>query len=141
MRNDVMRRSMTVKQAVSVGASLAVISAAAAAARSDAPLPVFGEYVLVGLVAVLLGVGSFLAIKRLRAGRPGAGDMPPLNVRRAVTVGLIVGVVLQAAVSTRSSMPLFTFASNVATVLWVALLAALVMLAIERHQSKGTAIH
>ncbi|MBA3876685.1 MAG: hypothetical protein C0498_07080 [Anaerolinea sp.] len=60
--------------------------------------------------------------------------MPPLNVKRAVLVGLVVGAVIEAVVSARGSVPLLTFSSNLATVLWVAMLVSLVMLAIERHR-------
>lgn len=123
-----------------MGAGMVLILGASAAARSDTPLPVFAEYVLVGLVAVPLGVAIGVAVKRRRAGGSNAGDVPPLNVRRAVAFGLIVGVVLQAALSTPSSAPLETFIANIANVLWVALLVALGMLAIERHQSRGTVI-
>ena len=127
-----MRRKINAKQAVAVGYCLAVIFGATGAVRSDAPLQVFVETVLVGLVAVPLGVASVLAIRRLRAQRLDA-EAPAMHVMRALAVGLIVGVLIQAVVSVGSSLPLFTFISNVAFVLWVGLLVAFGILAIERR--------
>lgn len=130
MARDIMSRPLNVKRGVAMGAFLLIILGVPNAARSDAPLLVFAETILFALVtAILLGIAVTLAtINRRRA------NMPPLNVRRAVLLGLVVGAVIEAAVSTQSSTPLWTFLSNFATMLWVALLVVLVMLAIERHR-------
>ena len=68
---------------------------------------------------------AVVAIKRLRANTFGAKAMPRLDVRRAVAVGFIVGVLVEAALSFRDSAPISTFLSNVAFVLWVTLFVAL----------------
>jgi len=130
MARDITSRPLNVKRGVAMGGFLLIILGVPIAARSDAPLLVFAETILFALVmAVPLGIAIRLAATNRRR-----GSLPPLDVRRAILVGLTVGVVVETAASTRSSTPLWTFLSNSATVLWVALLVALVMLAIERHR-------
>lgn len=134
MGHDITSRPLNVKRGVAMGGFLLIILGVPVAARSDAPLLVFAETILFALVmAVPLGIAVMLATTNRRR-----ANMPPLNVRRAVLVGLVVGTVIEAAVSARSSLPLLTFISNLATVLWVALLVSVVMLAIERHRSSHT---
>ena len=84
----------SVKRGVAVGGFLLIILGVPVAARSDAPLLVFAETILFALVmAVPLGIAVTLAtINRRRA------SMPPLNVKRALLVGLVVGAVVEAAV-------------------------------------------
>jgi hypothetical protein len=47
-------------------------------------------------------------------------------------VGGLIGAVFEAMMSVRTSAPLLTFASNLAFVLWMALLAVGVLIVIER---------
>lgn len=90
------------------------------------------ETAAVGLLAVVLVIGVALGINRRRPRPPEARATPPLEVRRAALVGGLVGVVFEATVSARTSAPLLTFASNIAFVLWMALLAVGVVVVGER---------
>lgn len=61
-----------------------------------------------------------------------------VNVKQAVAVGYCLAVIFGASIAARFDAPLFTFISNFAFVLWVALLVGFGMLAIERHRSRHT---
>ena len=125
-------RPLNVTQGAWAGSIVAMVGAFAAAARSDTPLPAFIETAAVGLLAVVLVIGVALGINRRRPRPPEARATPPLEVRRAALVGGLVGVVFEATVSARTSAPLLTFASNIAFVLWMALLAVGVVVVGER---------
>lgn len=111
MGNDVTRRPLNVKRGVA-GALMLIILGIPNAARSDAPLLVFAETILFALVFAVPLLGGAVALRPLRAKPHGAGDMPPLNFRRAVLVGLVVSAIAEATVSLRSSMPLSTFVNR-----------------------------
>ena len=123
---------LNVRQGAWAGSIVAMVGAFAAAGRSDTPLPAFVETAAVGLLAVVLVIGVALGINRRRAGSPAARVALPLEVQRAVIVGGLMGVVFEASVSARTSAPLLTFASNIAVVLWMALLAVGVLIVAER---------
>ena len=125
-------RPLNVRRGAWAGSIVAMVGAFAAAARSDTPLPAFVETAAVGLLAVVLVIGVALGINRRRARSPAARVAPALEVQRAVLVGGLMGVVFEASVSARTSAPLLTFASNLAVVLWMALLAVGVLVVAER---------
>ena len=125
-------RPLNVRQGAWAGTIVAMVGAFAAAARSAAPLPAFVETAAVGLLAVVLVIGVALGINRRRARPPEARAGLSLEVRRAAIVGGLMGVVFEASVSARTSAPLLTFASNLAFVLWMALLAVGVLIVVER---------
>ena len=127
-----MRRPLNVRQGAWAGIAVAMVGAFAAAARSDTPLSAFIETAAVGLLAVVLVIGVALGINRRRARSPAARVAPPLEVQRVALVGGLMGVVFEAMVSARTSAPLLTFASNLAFVLWMALLAVGVLIVVER---------
>ena len=125
-------RPLNVRQGAWAGSIVAMVGAFAAAARSDTPLPAFVETAAVGLLAVVLVIGVAVGINRRRARSPEARVGRSPEVRRAAIVGGLVGVVIEATVSARTSAPLLTFASNRAVVLWMALLAVGVLIVVER---------
>ncbi len=125
-------RPLNVRRGAWAGSIVAMVGAFAAAARSAAPLSAFVETAAVGLLAVVLVIGVALGINRRRARPPEARVGLSLEVQRAVLVGGLMGVVVEAMVSARTSAPLLTFASNLAVVLWMALLAVGVLIVVER---------
>ena len=127
-----MRRPLNVRRGAWAGSIVAMVGAFAAAARSATPLSAFIETAAVGLLAVVLVIGVALGINRRRARPPEARVGLSLEVRRAAMVGGLIGVVFEAMVSARTSAPLLTFASNIAFLLWIALLAVGVLVVAER---------
>ena len=125
-------RPLNVRQGAWAGSIVAMVGAFAAAARSATPLPAFVETAAVGLLAVVLVIGVALGINRRRARPPEARAGLSLEVRRAALLGGLIGVVVEAMVSARTSAPLLTFASNLAFVLWMALLVVGVLVVAER---------
>ena len=125
-------RPLNVGQGAWAGSIVAMVGAFAAAARSATPRPAFIETAAVGLLAVVLVIGVALGINPRRARPPEARAAPPLEVRRAALVGGLIGAVFEASVSARTSAPVLTFASNIAFVLWMALLAVGVLIVVER---------
>ena len=125
-------RPLNVRRGAWAGSIVAMVGAVATPARSATPLSAFIETAAVGLLAVVLVIGVALGINRRRARPPEARVGLSLEVRRAALVGGLVGAVFEASVSARTSAPLLTFASNLAFVLWMALLAVGLLVAVER---------
>ena len=125
-------RPLNARQGAWAGSIVAMVGAFAAVARSDTPLSALIETAVVGLLAVVLVIVVALGINRRRARSPAARVAPPLEVQRAAILGGLMGVVFEAMVSARTSAPLLTFASNLAVVLWMALLAVGVLVVAER---------
>ena len=122
---------LNVRRGVAVGLIVLAVLAPGIATRSDAPFLTFVETLVVGMMAIFGAVAVVETVNRWRA-RPPSG-WPALHTRRAVALGLGVGLLTEAAVSIRTADPLATFVSNVVFVLWVALFVVVAALFVERR--------
>ncbi len=99
--------------------------------RSETPFLTLVETLAVGLVAVFVVSAVVVAINRRRA-HPSASPGPALRTQGAAALGLGVGLLTEAVLSARTADPPATYVSNVAFVVWVALLVTSAVLVTER---------
>ncbi len=125
------RQPLNVRRGAAVGLVVLAVLAPGIAMRSDTPFLTLVETLVIGIAAVFGAVAVVEAINRWQARPPSRG--PALHTRRAVALGLGVGMLTEAAVSVRTADPLATFISNVVFVLWVALLVLAAALFVERR--------
>ena len=131
------RQPLNVRRGVGVGLIVLAVLAPGIAMRSETPFLTLVETLMMGIAAVFGAVAVVEAVNRWQ-GRPRSRG-PALHTRQAAALGLGVGLLTEAAVSVRTADPLATFVSNVAFVLWVALLVLAAALFVERRVGQAGA--
>lgn len=131
--NGAPKRPLDLRRGMTAGLIVLAVLAPAIVARSATPVATAFELLVVGLIAVGSVGAVGLAVNRRRARPPDPHAPAPLHVRRAAIVGLVIGVLADAALSAWNSEPLVAFVAGIGFVLWIALLVAGAILVLERR--------